>query len=252
MKFYLGTHVVSWAGRTDFPLFLSRRRLTGRRTYPRALAPWALDSGGFSELSLHGTWGNVPPGLYIEEVRRFSEEMGNLEWAAIQDWMCEPQITAKTMPTMPHAEAVRWHQALTIHSYKGLADLAPEIPWAPVLQGWEIRDYHRHLEMYDKAGVDLRKFPVVGVGSVCRREGTREAEEIMRGLAAYGLKLHGFGVKISGLKRYSDCLVSADSMAWSFGARYSPPLEGCTHKNCANCIKYAVMWREQLLKEIEG
>ena len=38
------------------PLFVSHRRLAGRRTLPRAIAPWALDSGAFSELSLYGEW----------------------------------------------------------------------------------------------------------------------------------------------------------------------------------------------------
>ncbi len=56
MRFYLGTHHASWLGRTDVPLFVSRRRLAGIRRLPRALGPWALDSGGFTELSMFGRW----------------------------------------------------------------------------------------------------------------------------------------------------------------------------------------------------
>ncbi len=41
---------------TDVPLFLSHQTLAGRRSLPRALGPWALDSGGFTEPSLHGRW----------------------------------------------------------------------------------------------------------------------------------------------------------------------------------------------------
>lgn len=32
------------------------RRLCSRKRLPRALAPWAMDSGSFSELSLYGEW----------------------------------------------------------------------------------------------------------------------------------------------------------------------------------------------------
>ncbi len=43
-------------------------------------------------------------------------------------------------------------------------------------------------------------------------------------------------------------LTSADSMAWSVDARRKPPLPGCTrHKNCANCPRYALRWRRQVL-----
>jgi hypothetical protein len=37
-------------------------------------------------------------------------------------------------------------------------------------------------------------------------------------------------------------------MAWSIAARRRPPLPGCTrHKNCANCSRYALTWRRELL-----
>ncbi len=36
MKFWLGTHEVSWLGRTDVPLFISRRRLARQKTWARA------------------------------------------------------------------------------------------------------------------------------------------------------------------------------------------------------------------------
>ena len=39
-----------------------------------------------------------------------------------------------------------------------------------------------------------------------------------------------------------DGLEGNDAMAWSFDARRSPPLPGCTHKSCANCRLYAARW----------
>ena len=72
----------------------------------------------------------------------------------------------------------------------------------------------------------------------------------MHTLASLGLRLHGFGVKAGGLVRYADCLASADSLAWSFEARRAAPLAGCSHANCANCLRYAAAWRERTLARL--
>jgi hypothetical protein len=62
-----------------------------------------------------------------------------------------------------------------------------------------------------------------------------------------GIRCHGFGVKVRGLRSYAEHLVSSDSMAWSYDARRKAPLPGCPHKNCANCLKYALRWRANVL-----
>ena len=65
MKFYLGTHQPSWLARDlGIPLLVSHRRLADRRSLPRATHRWALDSGGFTELSLHGRW-RTDPATYV-------------------------------------------------------------------------------------------------------------------------------------------------------------------------------------------
>src|SRR5688572_22878073 len=110
MIFYLGTHQPHWLARTAAPLFVSARRLRDRKSLPRALGPWALDSGGFSELKLFGTW-TVTARQYAAEVRRWRDEIGNLEWAAPQDWMCEPFMLAKTGYT------VYQHQQFTVNNF---------------------------------------------------------------------------------------------------------------------------------------
>ncbi len=214
---YLGTHMPGWLERPDVPpLFVSRRRLASRRRLPRAACRWALDSGGFTELSMNGRW-HTPPEQYVGEVRRFAAEIGNLDWAAIQDWMCEPWILKKT------GLDVAEHQRRTVESYECLRELAPELPWVPVLQGWAPADYLRHLEMYEARGHNLRALSVVGLGSVCRRQGTVDAERIIGALRRNGLRLHGFGFKVLGLRKVWKSLVSSDSLAWSFSARRSPP-----------------------------
>lgn len=243
MIFWLGTHMPGWLAELHVPLFVSARRLARQRAWRPALGPWALDSGGFTELSMYGRW-TVAPAAYVADVRRWQAEIGQLAWAAPQDWMCEPQITAKT------GRAVGEHQWLTVANLLELRALAPELPFVPVVQGYTEADYVRCVELYDDVGVDLRREPLVGLGTICRRQGTDEAERIVRRIAGLGIRLHAFGAKITGLARYADALASADSLAWSFDARRAPPLPGCTHRNCANCRIYAARWRERVLQRI--
>lgn len=223
------------------PLFVSHRTLMGRKSFPRALHSWALDSGGFTELSMYGRWVTTSQ-AYARAVRRYQDEVGLLEWCAPQDWMCEPFMLAATGLTIAD------HQARTIDSYCILASHG--LPVVPVLQGWTLADYHAHVEQYDNAGIDLRTFHTVGLGSVCRRQGTDEIARIVWSLHDLGLPLHGFGVKTRGLAAYHDALTSSDSLAWSYAARRSPPLPGCTHSSCANCMRYAVQWRSDLLDRV--
>lgn len=258
--FYLGSHQPAWLGRPDMadvPLFVSHRTLENYVTLPRARGPWALDSGGFSELRMYGSWDRVPPETYVKAVYRYRDEIGGLDWAAIQDWMCEAAvINGGRMGPVTFAGthlSVPEHQRLTVLSGVTLTHLAPDLPWRYVVQGDKAADYERHVEMYDRAGIDLTKQPVVGLGSVCRRQGTAEIGALVELLAGqYRLRLHGFGVKIEGLRRYGRHLTSADSLAWSYGARRDPPLPGCTsHKNCANCPIYALRWRQTVLAALK-
>jgi hypothetical protein len=192
----------------------------------------------------------VLPEDYAARVRRYRDEVGQLEFAAIQDWMCEPDaILSKTRRTVAE------HQMLTVTSFLCLKSLAPELPWLPVLQGWTFGEYYDCWRLYELYGVDLRKEPRVGVGTICRRQDTARAAMLIHSLAADGLKLHGFGFKTEGLLSCASSLASADSLAWSYHARKRPPLPGCAHGNdgkgnCANCRRYALRWRGELLAEV--
>jgi hypothetical protein len=238
--FFLGTHHPGWLSTAQVPLFVSDRRLRGYRTLPRATTTWALDSGGFTELSRYGTWDHGPAARqYAAQIRRYRDEIGHLTWAAPQDWMCEPAIIAKTGLTIAE------HQRRTITSVLTLRHADPSLPVIPVLQGWTVGDYLRCANAYQDAGIDLAIEPVVGLGSVCRRQATTAIDLIIRALHAHGItRLHGFGVKLHGLVNCGHLLTSADSMAWSFAARHQPPLPGCElrHINCANCLRYALNW----------
>lgn len=238
--------MANWLGDARFegvPLFVSRRRLEDRRTFPRAVMPWALDSGGFTELSLFGGW-SVEPRAYAATVRRLRDEIGGLAWAAPQDWMCEPQVLAQTGLTVDQ------HLALTVANLLDLRSIDPTLPIVPVVQGYTEDDYLRCVELYDRAGIDLAAEPVVGVGTICRRQATAEAERILRRLGGLGIRVHAFGAKVVGLHRYHDAVESSDSLAWSYNARRNPPLAGCRHRSCANCATWALRWRQRLLANL--
>jgi len=245
--FYLGTHQPGWLNTASVSLFISDRRLRGYRRLPRARTMWALDSGGFTELSVHGGWQHGPtPAQYAARVRRYRDQIGKLAWAAPQDWMCEPWITAKT------GLSVAEHQHRTVANYLQLRHLASDLPIVPVVQGYTVDDYLRCVDRYAAVGIDLSTAALVGVGSICRRQATTDAAAILTALHRQGVRrLHGFGIKTLGLRRYPHLLTSADSMAWSAVARRQPPLPGCTgHINCANCPRYAYQWRTQLVHQL--
>jgi hypothetical protein len=156
------------------------------------------------------------------------------------DWMCEPAMLAKS------GLSVREHQERTVANF---LELRGRGPFLPIRQGWTLADYLVCVEMYRAAGVDLERESPVGLGSICRRQDTTEIARIV--MVLQPLRLHGFGVKTVGLERYGHLLASADSLAWSYRARRSPPLPGCAHRSCANCARFALRWRERIIARIE-
>ncbi len=108
---FLGTHEPSWLRTAGVPLFISHRRLMRlKRTLPVAIAPFALDSGGFSELSLFGGW-KTTPSEYVDAVIRYDREIGQLQFAAPQDYMCEPEMLQRT------GMKIVEHQTRTVANY---------------------------------------------------------------------------------------------------------------------------------------
>lgn len=264
MRFYLGTPEPAWLDRVEFPLFVSRSRLARLRSHRPATCPWALDSGGFTELDRHGRW-RVRADHYAQDVDLYAAEIGMPDFAAPMDRMCEPFILDRVAEVTGRRPTVREHVEATVENLLELRQLAPHLPWAPVVQGWELDDYLACAELYREQGIDLTAEPVVGVGSVCRRQGTKEAERIFVALAGLGLRLHAFGAKLDGLARYGWCLASADSQAWSYRARRigndqeaageerRPLTPRCRHRarQCSNCAEWAGEWRERVLEALE-
>lgn len=273
--FYTGTHRPGWLwdGTVDFPLMVSDRTLREHATLRPATVPeWAIDSGGFTELSAYGRWTQTPR-EYVERVARYDREIGNLAWAAPQDMMCEDGIIygGRVSPTVVAPGtglSVRAHQDLTVANYVELLDLWPqysdeECPFIPVLQASDPDGYETCHGLYERAGVNLAECFLVGVGSVCRRSSSAEVRDVVSVVGAMSLVSHWFGVKLAGVRlaglRTGEEVVagdlfecgpaSLDSLAWSMDARFGERLPGCTHKSakCGGCRAYAGAYREKVV-----
>ena len=278
MYFYLGIPEPAWLEHMLVPTFVSRTRLLRKvDRLPRARAPWAMDSGGFTQITMHGGW-TITPREYLREVDFFAREIGNLDWASPMDWMVEDAALKKTGKTL------REHQRLTLENFIELRTINSYTTIIPVLQGQSVDDYLRHAEQYERAGFDMRKEKRVGIGSVCRRQSCGDAYEVIEAVAALGYRIHAFGLKTIGLQTSSELIVSSDSTAWSDHARKAHVLlPGHDHRpvmrkrlakekqirakfgdrvfeqyvadasvrsvlnNCKNCPVYALTWRSQML-----
>jgi hypothetical protein len=256
---YLGIHRANWLSFpefTDVPVFISRRVFPKQKNH-RAVGRFAIDSGGFTELQKFGRW-TITPTEYVAFLRRVWNETGHFDFAAPQDWMCELAVIEggefAGQVFVGTGLSVEEHQRRTVDNYLELRALAPELPIIPVLQGWKVGDYLRCAGMYAAAGVDLTTAPLVGLGSVCRRQDTDEAVEIIEALRDWGVEnLHGFGFKIEGLRKCWFVLKTADSLAGSFDGRRAGP---CQHpqwwrdrnlqpKSEANCPTFFLNYRRK-------
>lgn len=248
--FWLGTHRPHWIKLTDVPLMISRFAFNERmkKTIPESRGEVFVDGGGFTQLDKFGGWENCPPRQFVRETRRIVEGVKHVSLCGPQDWMCEEDQLKKTGKTVAE------HQRLTVENFVELKSLAPDLPFLPVLQGYFRDDYLRCVDLYLRAGVELTALPLVGLGTVCRRQETRAAENIIAELARAGLRLHGFGFKLKGLAAVGHLLPSSDSLAWSYQARRSKlKFAGCPerHSVCNNCFHFAHAWRSKVVERIE-
>lgn len=263
--FALGTHEPTWSRREDAPaLCIARQRFLrfAKAGRPRpAGTDVLLDGGGFTELQYHGKW-RVGPEQYAEEMGYLVDVLGRVVWCAPQDRMCEPAIihggTFGRLTFVGTGLSVEQHQEETVENALELRALRPDLPWLYVVQGYTVDDYLRCFDLYRSAGVDLAAEPVVGIGSVCRRQATEEIRDVFREMVRAGVSCHGFGVKTLGFDLYREFLFSADSTAWSARARHhahevrrtlgpdaNQRMPGCdneAHASCANCYTWARSW----------
>lgn len=213
IKFYVGLHHPGDAKHFE-RAFISINAMRERKGTLRC-ADWILDSGAFREIEQHGGY-RQSPAEYASEVNRIGSLNPGLTAAVSQDWMCEDLILARTGLTIAD------HQRLTIERYNELLRLIKGTYLIPVLQGYSPQTYVEHINQY---GDRLCLGAYVGIGSLCKRNGNAaKIEDVLLAIKRRrpDLQLHGFGIKYTAL--YSgvvrSLLFSADSMAWSFAARY--------------------------------
>jgi hypothetical protein len=241
LTMYLGAHNPAWLRRPELagvPLFVSHNRLRERKSaHPPAITDWALDSGGFTSVTERGGFPDGPR-EYAGFVLRYQREIGRMAFAATQDWMCEEVALKRTGLTIAE------HQRRTVESALRLTELAPDVPWLFALQGMSESDYLRCRDQYEAAGIATTGGRVFGLGSVCRRQATGEAEAIVERLTGEGMRLHLFGFKRDGLGHVANLagVASADSLAWSYAGRKQSPCPEGPNVNCANCLHYALDW----------
>ena len=192
----------------------------GRRKSDFEVGDWILDSGAFTEVARHGGF-RLPAKVYAEQIVRW-QRCGRLLISVAQDYMCEPFVLERTGLTVAD------HQRLTIERYLELRTaVAGRARLMPVLQGWTVSDYLQHVYDYGRL---LEGHAWVGVGSVCRRNGSpRDVFDILRGIKLMrpDLRLHGFGLKLTALSHSGvrNLLYSCDSMAWSYPRRFMSDAE---------------------------
>lgn len=220
LKFFVGLHQPADAQHFE-RCCISINRLRGRKK-PVLCGEVIVDSGAFTELLLYGAYRHGVEEYALELYRLHAAGVVRIVAAVAQDYMCEAFMLAKTGLTILD------HQRLTIERYDALKAELDRLfggrcpfPVLPVLQGYAPADYARHVAMY---GDRLTSGMWVGVGSVCKRNGTPERIvdvlwEIHR--LRPDLLLHGFGVKRTALLHAGvrDMLDTSDSMAWSSAER---------------------------------
>lgn len=238
----------------------SLARYIGRKTIKPASGPTLVDSGAFSMLKNNGRW-IYTVDEYIGHARRVVAALGpeNVVAVAGMDMMCEDIVIeggvtkdgtfvgSRQFLGLPAGatldDCVREHQRITVENHVEVSRRAPDLNVFPTIQGNTLAQYLRCVAMYRAAGVDLTSLPLVGLGSVCRRQASSEIDLIVTTLHAMDIRLHGFGVKAEGVTAYGPLLESADSQAWSYAARKRVGL--CPHglvKWEANCPVAAGMW----------
>lgn len=213
MIFFPGVFRPAQAGK--HPRCMISARTLAKRSSGFPVADWILDSGGFTELYIHGGY-RESVAAYASMIERFSD-CGNLLAAVAQDYMCEPAILERTGLTSIE------HRRLTIERYDELRARVGSVYIMPVIQGYAAHEYAEHIAAY---GNRIAAGAWIGVGSLVKRSSSpgRIAGILSAILECRpDVQLHGFGIKLTSLKdaRVRGMLTSSDSMAWSLSARYS-------------------------------
>jgi len=220
--FYLGTHRAVWLSQTDVGLAVEYASIANRKRMPRATGAWILKAPIAVSVAEHA-----------DVLYRADEGTEGMRWAA--------SLAVPSGRPAHRAGSAAEH-------FVRLRELAPETPVAPGLEGEDVEDYVFCTSVYSANGVELHEEPVVVVGSLEGRD-AKDVAAIVRELVSQGLRLHAADVKLAGIASYAHWCASVDSSGWRRHAGRQP-LEGCTHRSCADCLAYALEWRKLVAKKL--
>lgn len=217
MKVYWGTTATRSYIKTipaTEPVIISAASLwTGKRFREKRKWIWsdfALDSGGFVALN---KWGDYPfsPDDYLTLIERMKPS-----WAASMDYPCEPDIARGTRLSIDDRITATVENTIYLFERSDLI--------MPVLQGYTAVEYERCWKLLSSK-MRVRR---LAIGSVCKRQSTREIATLCWKLRQFlpPIPIHGFGVKLRALAFPETWALfsSIDTNAWEFyhRAKYWP------------------------------
>ena len=244
------------AAKLDAPVLVSANALSTWRHDASGLRRWC----GFNRRNLHLVW-QRPVALdsagFVATVRynglpwsvqQYMDLCATAPWSwfASADLCVEPEVAADRDTVLDRISGtVRLNrECLTEARRRGIADR-----FVPVIQGRHPTDYLRCIERM----FDLTPFPLVGVGSMCRRsvggdDGIlRVVDRLDRAFEGTGVRLHLFGLKTTGMAevRGHPRVASVDSQAFGTAARWNARKGGFSKSNAYLAQVMTGWYREQ-------
>jgi len=204
-----------------------------------------IDSGGYSFILGKGKY-QTTDREYLKYIEKHQPKL-----FAFRDYPCEPEVLSE------YDRTVEQHQKYTTWRHRRLKALMSEfnINSQPVsvVQGWELDDYVRHVETLKEENL-LTDY--VAIGSICRRNQDTRIRKIINEVSSRigDRKLHAFGVK-SNVLRFSEVrnkLDSADSLAYSYGSRYSDSVDGDGSNNFRDEALEYLKFKKQINQNLKS
>ncbi len=186
----------------------------------------ALDSGGYVAMKKYGGFR-----FCHQEYLEFANGWG---WTCYfqMDYCCEPDLGGEAAHRVDLTASSLLHSLQILDGWRarGYTHLRDPVP---VIQGWEVDDYLRSVDLTGAALAGAgRLWPdLVGIGSVCRRGQDAAIIRVVRsvlGALPPHVGVHLFGVKGTALKELCNNprIISADSQSWDRAERWEAEREG--------------------------
>ena len=241
----------------DGPVLISANALSRWRVDARGLRDWDGFDGRHLDLVSHyrvtlDSAGFVAAGRYRGFPWSTSDYLDLAAaapwfWWAAQDWCVEPEVAGNEDAVLDRISGtVRLNMVcLRGGERRGITDR-----FVPVLQGWHPHHYLRCLERMPWA----LDFPLVGIGSMCRRHvhGERGILHVLdvldRAFSGSEARWHLFGLKSQAIAVAAQhpLTASADSQAYGVAARHDARKARASKSDAMVAITMARWYKQQL------